>query len=81
MGEYADALIDSMIDGCWGPTSGRQRRRRTTRVTCDRCGKTNLRWKNVTGGKWRVAEKNGGLHNCNATPDIERYMEEIDDVR
>lgn len=71
MGEYADMLIDSMIDGWEQPSKQVNLRRRVaSRNRCNRCGETNLRWQNVKGGEWRLHTVEGELHTCSAIENL-----------
>lgn len=72
MGEYADLLIDQMIDG-WENRDEffSKKRRGPTRVTCRHCGERDLRWQNIKGGAWRLHTKDGVRHVCRP-PAIER---------
>lgn len=69
MGEYADMLIDSMVDG-WTQSSRPPRRRVASRKRCSRCGEANLRWQNVKGGGWRLHTVEGELHTCSAIENL-----------
>lgn len=62
MGEYADAIIDRMIES-WSRLP-RLRRRGPRKITCRYCGEPDLRWRNVAGGNWRLAKPDGTLHVC-----------------
>ena len=67
VGEQADYIINSMIDGCWdfsGYHNGRRTRAPAQRVTCDHCGEDDLRWGDVKGGAWRLHTTDGELHVC-----------------
>lgn len=73
MGEQADFLIDSMIDGWRGFRDFMPRARRApTRVTCRKCGHPDLRWQNVKGGAWRLHEKDSTLHSCDLIQRVRR---------
>ena len=62
MGEYADEMIDSLIEHYGYPPPPRD-------VTCKFCGKRGLRW-HEAGGGWVLKTKRGGEHNCRvASPD------------
>ncbi|QKM47753.1 hypothetical protein [Burkholderia glumae] len=57
MGEYADEYIDRLL-------FGRGHTRRTTQFdrTCERCGKTGLKWRADEDG-WRLYENERVEHN------------------
>lgn len=78
MGEFADALIDAHIHEMWG-FSPRRHRHPATRVTCQYCGKRNLRWQNIAGGAWRLFTPQGERHIC-GTSRMERFMDQRDDA-
>lgn len=62
VGEYADAIVDSMIDGNWGRPA---RRPQPRPVTCSVCFKRNLRWGNEKGGGWILIEPGSNApHKC-----------------
>lgn len=63
MGEYADELIDRMIEG-WSI----RRRRQTQKardVSCERCGKPKLRWGLAADGTHYLLEPGSAEpHRC-----------------
>lgn len=79
MGEFADDIIDRAIfRGCSWSMKRPKLRRKPREITCKYCGAKDLRWKNIEGGHWRVAEKNGTLHLCHEKTAIERYMDQME---
>lgn len=64
MGEYADMIVDDMIDSWDGSAGPRRPRQRAWIKTCAYCGETDLRWGNVPGGNWRLHTTTGELHVC-----------------
>jgi hypothetical protein len=58
MGEYADYLIDQMIDN----GSYFRARRNTWCVTCKNCGMAGLKWREESEG-WRLFENERVEHN------------------
>lgn len=77
MGEFADMAIDAMIDGQWGSSFGRRRRRSAPIIkTCHHCGEDDLRWQNVKGGGWRLHTRDGKLHICKRGTAIETFMDQ-----
>jgi len=59
---YEDAYNEGIIDELGYEDDESVRNHRQKNVTCNNCGKTRLRWKQVNG-KWRLFEKNKP-HRC-----------------
>lgn len=73
MGEMADWCNDQMQDAFpeWSPWGIKKPKR--TPVTCNRCGKKNLHWKNTENG-WKTFTKKNELHVCEI---IENYRKKF----
>lgn len=66
MGEYADDIIDQIIDaeGPWHyPIHGRFKRKQK-RIVCNRCGTRDLHWVETKQG-WRLYTTENFEHECN----------------
>lgn len=72
MGDHADdASFDEMMDFEYSHGGGEYGgfvRRKKEPKTCNRCGKTGLRWFKNKDGDWRLFDK-GKLHVCGGDSD------------
>ncbi len=76
MGDHADDAINRLMGGDESGDYGFFSRRRVDPVyrepRCNRCGSTDVRWRQQTGRWVLFSSQPGVVHNC-STPDLDAF--------